>query len=794
MSELRPGSHQSPLAELLAADKATRAAAATADQWLEAYRQAAGETLTQPLLDLLLRDALEAISRIVRADAVSLLLANPEGSALVSRAAFGLGREVELSLSIPAGSGISGSILTTGEPQIVNDLETVEVMTDVLRSSGHRSLVGVPLSAGGRCFGVLHATSSRVAAFQLEDAQLLLRFAEPIAAAIDRVRLFDSERIAREMAELATERVRSLLRITTGLVGAITVNEVCEIIINEAVPETIRAGERAIWMLRDSRLVLLAGTGESAAYPEIPLDPSLPAAAILLFSEPLFVETRAELARRWPVLADGPTSSFAAIPLAMDGQRLGVMAIGFQEEHRFAPDEIEFLAAIAEQASIALARTESREALLAARITAETHRARQDFLAGASTRLSTSLDLSVTLDVIADLAAPRLTDRCELFLLDDGAITRRVLAPNLSADDGELTAEFLATYTETGGVGAVLRNGQSLFVEDLNDSSSRAMANAPEYVRGLQTAGFGSFLASPLRTRGKTLGALAFINQSGRPITTEDRILAEALSSRAALAIDNALLYENESHIATQLAASLLPARLPVIDGLEIAVRYKAGSSGIDVGGDFYDVFECDDASVLVLIGDVQGKGVEAAAVTGLARHTVRASAKYETSPGALLRRLNEAINLNIADSSTAAPGGRAEARLCTAAIIRLDRTESGWAATTSTAGHPLPLVRRIDGGVLNACEPGLLLGVAETPTYQETIANLRPDETIVLYTDGVSERFADGEMFGSEGIARVLSESTGPASQVAGEIVDAAMGYSTRRDDDLVVLTIRAL
>ena len=195
-----------------------------------------------------------------------------------------------------------------------------------------------------------------------------------------------------------------------------------------------------------------------------------------------------------------------------------------------------------------------------------------------------------------------------------------------------------------------------------------------------------------------------------------------------------------------------------------------------------------------MLIGDVQGKGVEAAAVTGLARHTVRASAKYETSPGALLRRLNEAINLNIEDSSATCPRGRAEARLCTAAIIRLDRTESGWAATTSTAGHPLPLVRRVDGGVLNACEPGLLLGVADAPTYQETIVNLRPDETIVLYTDGVSERFTDGEMFGSEGIARVLSESTGPASRLAEEILDAAMGYSTRRDDDLVVLTIRAL
>jgi serine phosphatase RsbU (regulator of sigma subunit) len=105
-----------------------------------------------------------------------------------------------------------------------------------------------------------------------------------------------------------------------------------------------------------------------------------------------------------------------------------------------------------------------------------------------------------------------------------------------------------------------------------------------------------------------------------------------------------------------------------------------------------------------------------------------------------------------------------------------------------------LPLVRRADGSVLNACEPGLLLGVADAPTYQETIVNLRPDETIVLYTDGVSERHTDEEMFGSEGIARVLKESTGPAPLLAEAIVEAAMGYSTRREDDLVVLTIRAL
>ena len=262
----------------------------------------ADETLSELQLDVLLRQALEAITRMLNADAASLLIANDTRTELISRAGFGLGQEVDLALSIPTGAGAAGPILATGEPRIIDDLTRVQVVSSVLRASGHRSFVGVPLSSSGRTFGVLHATAKRASAFGHDDVDLLMRFAEPIAAAIDRVELFEAERAARQIAERATERVRGLQRTTSALVTAVTVNEICQIIIQEALPGSVEGGEGAIWMLRDSRLLLVAGFGASAEYPEIPLNPSLPAAGILR------EEYRCS-SRRWPrSRGDGPSS------------------------------------------------------------------------------------------------------------------------------------------------------------------------------------------------------------------------------------------------------------------------------------------------------------------------------------------------------------------------------------------------------------------------------------------------------------------------------------------------------
>jgi serine phosphatase RsbU (regulator of sigma subunit) len=545
-------------------------------------------------------------------------------------------------------------------------------------------------------------------------------------------------------------------------------------------------------MLRDSRLVLVAGFGESTQYPEIPLDPSLPAAENLEQGVPLFVESRAELSRRWPALARGPTSSFAALPLIVEDRRLGVMAVGFPDEHHFAPDEREYLTVVAEQAAIALARAESREALQEARSIAESRREQLDFLATASARLSRSLDLAVTLDTVAELGVPRLTDRCALFLLEDGKISKRVLAPDLSTDEWRLFDEAESSLSSRRGIGAVIRTARPEYIREIDDPMLVAAATSPEHLELLRKVGFGGLLILPLRTRGKTLGALAFVNRKGRVLDEETRSLAEELAGRAAVAIDNAARYQTESHIAHRLARSLLPARLPAIAGLDVAVRYQAGSAGIDVGGDFYDLFETGDGGFLVVIGDVQGKGVEAAALTGLARHTVRASARYDTSPAALLQRLNEAILLNIIESGASIDRPGTDARLCTAAMARLERRGPQWSATVSCAGHPSPLLRRTDGEVESICESALLLGVHEQPHYDEAVAELRPGSVLVLYTDGVSERHADDHMFGSEGIAEVLRNTNDSASQIADHIIEAALDHASRREDDLVVLVVK--
>ncbi|MGH8997116.1 MAG: GAF domain-containing protein, partial [Acidimicrobiales bacterium] len=701
-----------PISELLAADRAMRVATGRVDRWLEQHRRAAGRTLSEPQLDRLLHEALESIAKVLSADAVSLLLANDESTELVGRATFGLKREVDLTVSIPSGEGVSGPVLATGEPRFVEDLREVDILSDVLRSSDQRSYVGVPLSSGGQTFGVLHATRKRVSRFNERDAELLTRYAEPLAQAIERVRLFQAEREARARADAATReaeratiRVQGLQRITAALASAATVGDICEIIIDQAVPEGAVGdlGERAIWMLRDSRLLLVAGMGRSADFPEIPLEPTLPAAEILRDGTPLFVETKAEMARRWPALAGAPTVSFAGLPLIVDGERLGLMAVGFRSERTLDEGEREYLVAVAEQAAVALSRAIGREDLQAATHMAEVRREQLDFLAQASDRLAASLDLEVTLATVADMAVPRLTDRCALYLVEAGSrITRQVLGPRLTDEEWDLFQRGELSLTSVDGIGAVIRTGTKVYVRDVTDAMVQATARSPEHLALFRRIGFGGLLILPLRARGRSLGALALVNRAGRPMDDATVALAEELVLRASVAIDNAAIYTREAHIAGQLIGSLLPSGLPEVPGLDIAVRYQpAGQGGVGVGGDFYDVVPVGPNACLVVVGDVQGKGVEAAAITGLARTTIKVAARFEPRPAVVLGQLNATLVEYIVEHAQSTEHPWDDARLCTAAVVRLDRGRRGWRATVASAGHPLPMLRRADGQVV---------------------------------------------------------------------------------------------
>jgi sigma-B regulation protein RsbU (phosphoserine phosphatase) len=234
--------------------------------------------------------------------------------------------------------------------------------------------------------------------------------------------------------------------------------------------------------------------------------------------------------------------------------------------------------------------------------------------------------------------------------------------------------------------------------------------------------------------------------------------------------------------LAETLQRSLIPPALPRIPGLELAASYRPAGLGDQVGGDFYDVFETAANDWAVALGDVCGKGPEAATVTALARYTLRAAAVRRRRPSRILSTLNEALLVQ-----------RAE-RFCTVLYARMQRVQGRWRVTFASGGHPLPVHVTADG-VAAIGRPGSLIGVLDDPELHDTRVELRPRETLVFYTDGVTEARCGDDFYGEERLLRLLRSAAGGS---AAELVDAVttdvidFQEGTTRDD-LAVLAVRA-
>jgi serine phosphatase RsbU (regulator of sigma subunit) len=288
----------------------------------------------------------------------------------------------------------------------------------------------------------------------------------------------------------------------------------------------------------------------------------------------------------------------------------------------------------------------------------------------------------------------------------------------------------------------------------------------------------------PLTARGRILGTLTVASaSSARRYGPADVELAEDLARRAALALDNARLYEERTHVARVLQASLLPSEIPDITGVEIAARYHAAGEGNEVGGDFYDLFDTGDGAWGIVVGDVCGKGPEAAAVTGQARYTLRAAAVRQRRPSRILQTLNEALCQQRSDS-----------RFCTVAYLRMRRTPEGARLTVSCGGHPPPLVLRADGTVEKVGRPGTLLGVFPDPDLSDQLAELSSGDSVVLYTDGLIGARSGGAVFTEERVASLLAErSEDNAGHLADALEEAVLEFQGGiLRDDLALLVLR--
>ncbi len=289
-----------------------------------------------------------------------------------------------------------------------------------------------------------------------------------------------------------------------------------------------------------------------------------------------------------------------------------------------------------------------------------------------------------------------------------------------------------------------------------------------------------SVLISPLRSRGRTLGAMTLVNaESLRSFDESDRAFAEELAVRAAVAIDNARLATDRREVSLTLQQSLLPDTLPALDGWSAAAMYRPGGEDeeVEVGGDFYDLF-ATDAGWIVLLGDVTGKGLEAATMTSLVRHGARFAARAHPDPERILAELDQALRERRALS------------LCTAVCVRLEAAH----AVVAVAGHPAPLVLRDDGRLRTLGTSGSLLGAWSDVTWRSRRTPIGSDETLILYTDGVTDIPGGEGRFGLERLRRFLIAHAGqsPAALIGALEHELSRFDAAGPRDDTAVLALR--
>jgi len=262
-------------------------------------------------------------------------------------------------------------------------------------------------------------------------------------------------------------------------------------------------------------------------------------------------------------------------------------------------------------------------------------------------------------------------------------------------------------------------------------------------------------------------------------------ILADVASGEVALQAARRRGAER-AELARTLQESLLPPRLPQIPGLQVAARYMAGGTGAEVLGDFYDVFPSVRSSWGLVVGDVCGKGVPAAKSTALARYTLRAEAHRHGRPSMILAALNQALLDWLTD----------DPRFLSAVYATVRPTAAGASVQVSSAGHPLPLVRRADGRTQTFGQPGTLLGVLPDPELHDSRTSLRPGDSLVLFTDGVTEarRPADRDLFGDDRLRDLVAGLADlPAAGMADAIQHAVKTFGGGQiSDDTVVLILQ--
>jgi GAF domain-containing protein len=465
------------------------------------------------------------------------------------------------------------------------------------------------------------------------------------------------------------------------------------------------------------------------------------------------------------IVEDLGLRSAILVPLTARGHTAGVLSLVVAEGDReYGQEDVAFASDLADRAALTL---DTLNAYERARESAN----RSDILQRLATALSRSVSLTDVVETVLVQGVREMAARSALIAnLSEDTRMLEILAQH-GYDPADIARWSTFPVSEALPMSEAVRTRSLVIVHDDADRDRRFP------LLSSMSMGHHSLVCLPLVAGDKVVGGMSVAFPDVRPFSEDDEGFLMAVASMTAQAMRRATLYETERTTSRLLQESLLPRRLPAVPGLRFAARYWASGRDVAVGGDFYDVVD-SPGGFMALIGDVCGRGVEAAAVMGIARHAAWSAAEAQSSPAAVLTVVNDVLRRRVDDY-----------RFVTMCAVLLEPVEDWFAATVACAGHPLP-VRIARGRVEPVGLAGMLLGIYEDPPLHEQRVRLAPSETLVLHTDGVVERGGSHLPFAEdEALTRAVREASPDAEQVAHSIEEVLMSEHTLVDDAAVLV-----
>ncbi|HEX7132031.1 MAG TPA: GAF domain-containing SpoIIE family protein phosphatase, partial [Iamia sp.] len=594
---------------------------------------------------------------------------------------------------------------------------------------------------------------------------------------------------AAERARRAADRAARLYIVVTALATAHTFEDVVAVVLREGVAALGASGGAVLLDAgadADSERLVVAGTlgyddAAVARLREEQLDADLPAAECLRTGEPVWLEAAEETGDRFPSLAtlEPGTRSLCALPVRTGETVIGALRFSFRERRLFDAEERRFALTLAAEASEALLRIELAAAERESRRRLENEWVTIEKLAAVGEAMLRGRDLPTLVQLATDAGTQVAGAQFGAFFYNQ--VDERGESYTLYALSGAPREAFedFPLPRNTAIFGPTFAGTDVVRLDDVT-ADPRYGQSGPYYGLPEGHLPVRSYLAVPVAlASGEVIGGLFFGHAEPGRFGPDVERLVVGVAGQTAAAIDNMAALNGRARLAALVRRILLAPRLPAVEGIEVGAAYKAADS--QAGGDFYDVFPVSPGRWGVVMGDMCGRGVEAASLTALTRYTVRTAARLGLRAGEVLEAVNEAIYAEGDDE-----------RFCTAVYGLLEVTDDGALLTYANGGHPPVLVVR-DGAVEAAPTTGGLLGAfADTAVTERTIA-LGVGDVVVLHTDGVSEVRRDGEEFGDRSLHETVAEVAGrPAREAAEELVAAAAAFGGGPvADDAAVLVL---